>query len=176
MENQPSNDLEAFEEIVREHQAVVRTFLTARLEDPFEAHDLAQEVFLIAWKQIGDLELDRSLRSWLLSVAANVLRKHRRKNRATPIGGGDVVLEFLNEQAEKTADTKLDGPVFDALERCLGELTDGPRRLIEMRYAEGLSIRDIGKQSGGKHSAVTMKLHRLRATLFDCIQRRMELG
>ena len=176
MEHQPSDDLEAFETIVREHEAAVRTFLTARFEDPFEAHDLAQEVFLIAWKQIGDLNLDRSLRSWLLTVAANVLRQHRRKSRATPIGGGDAVLEFLHEQTEKTADTKLNGPVFDALERCVGELTDGHRRLIEMRYAEGLSIREIGQQSGEKHSAVTMKLHRLRAALFDCIQRNLELG
>lgn len=170
MPDQPSSDLDAFAQIVREHEGSVRAFLTARLDDPFEAHDLAQEVFMIAWKQIDDLDLDRPLRPWLLSVAANLIRKHHRKNRATPIGGNDVVLEYLNERASKSEDAQLQGPVFDALDLCMNELDEGPRRLIEMRYAEGMSIRDIGNAVGGKHSAITMKLHRLRSMLFDCIQ------
>jgi RNA polymerase sigma-70 factor (ECF subfamily) len=101
-ENSPS-DLDAFREIIEEHQGSIRAFLTVRLDDPFEAHDLAQEVFLIAWKKADELDFDRPIRPWLLSVAANLVRQHRRKHRAAAIGGNDVVLDYLDERAEADA-------------------------------------------------------------------------
>ena len=174
MQNPLSNELDVFRELVDEHQAAIRSFIAVRLDDPFEAHDLAQEVFLIAWKRIDALDLGQPIRPWLLRVANNLVRAHRRKGRAVPIGGSDMVQELLGQRAESMAETSLHGPVFDALEGCLAELEDGARKLIQMRYVEGMGISDIRKQVPGKHSTVTMKLHRLRALLFECIQEKMK--
>lgn len=168
------SDLSAIRQIVEEHQSAIRAFVSARLDDPFEAHDLAQEVFLIMWKQLDQLDLDQPLRPWLLGVANNLVRKHRRKSRAVPVGGNDEVLNLLDGRSEKIAEATLDGPVFDALDSCLAELGDDARKLVQMRYVDGLDIREIRSQIGGKHSAMTMKLHRLRALLFNCIQGKLK--
>ena len=111
-------DLAAFEQIVAAHEAAVRAFVAVRIDDPFEAHDLAQEVFLLLWRKLEEIDLDQPLRPWLLAVAMNLVRQHRRKSRATPVGGNDGVLELLQDRL--ASGDAVDGPAFAALERCLG--------------------------------------------------------
>lgn len=165
------SDLKDFERIVASHEAAVRAFVAVRIDDPFEAHDLAQEVFLLLWRKLGEIDLDQPLRPWLLGVAANLVRKHRRKGRPTPVGH-DAVLELLDDRLDQGE--ALDGPVLTALEHCLGKLDDATRQLVQWRYTDGLGIREICRRTESAHSAVTMKLHRLRTLLFDCIQARMQ--
>jgi RNA polymerase sigma-70 factor (ECF subfamily) len=165
-------ELKAFEQIVTAHESAVRAFIAVRLDDPFEAHDLAQEVFLILWRKLEEIDLEQPLRPWLLAVAANLIRKHRRKSRAVPMGGPDAVLDLLDDRLEHGE--ALEGPVFAALEHCLGKLDESARQLIGWRYLDGLDIREIGGRVGSGHSAVTMKLHRLRALLSDCIRGQLE--
>jgi RNA polymerase sigma-70 factor, ECF subfamily len=173
MESEPvtflrDRDLAAFEQIVAAHEAAVRAFVAVRIDDPFEAHDLAQEVFLLLWRKLEEIDLDQPLRPWLLAVAMNLVRQHRRKSRATPVGGNDGVLELLQDRL--ASGDAVDGPAFAALERCLGKLDEAARQLIRWRYEDGLVIREICSRVGSGHSVVTMNLHRLRSLLFDCIQ------
>ena len=66
------------------------------------------------------------------------------------------------------------GDAFDALRGCLGKLGENARQLIRLRYEEGQGIAEIRKSVGGKHSALTMKLHRLRDRLRSCIEDQMK--
>jgi RNA polymerase sigma-70 factor (ECF subfamily) len=167
----PNNDLKAFEMIVATNEAAVRAFVAVRIDDPFEAHDLAQEVFLLLWRKLGEIDLDKPLRPWLLAVATNLVRQHRRKGRATPVGN-DAVLELLDDGLDDG--DVLEGPVLTALEHCLDKLDEAARQLVRWRYTDGLGIHEICKRTDSGHSAVTMKLHRLRSLLFDCIQTRVQ--
>ncbi len=171
MPQPPDTDLTDFEQIVAVHEAAVRAFVAVRIDDPFEAHDLAQEVFLLLWQKLGEIDLAKPLRPWLLAVATNLVRQHRRKGRATPVGN-DVVLELLDDRLDEG--DALEGPVLPALEHCLGQLDDAARQLIRWRYTDGLGIREICGRTGSAHSSVTMKLHRMRSLLFDCIQVRVQ--
>lgn len=91
--------------------------MAVRIDDPFEAHDLAQEVFLLLRRKLEEINLNQLLRPWLLAVAMNLVRQHRRKVRATPADGNDSVLELLHERMD--SGDHVDGPVFLSLERCL---------------------------------------------------------
>lgn len=171
MTTQPDTDLKDFEQIVAAHEAAVRAFVAVRIDDPFEAHDLAQDVFLLLWRKLGEIDLDKPLRPWLLGVAANLVRQHRRKGRATPVGN-DAILELLDDRLHDG--DALEGPVLTALEHCLDKLDNAARQLVRWRYTDGLGIREICQRTDSEHSAVTMKLHRLRSLLFDCIQARVQ--
>lgn len=167
-------DLEAFGLLVEEHQGPVRAFVAARIDDPFEAQDLAQETFLIAYRKLGDIDAGRPMRPWLCAIAANLVRNHRRKRRATPVGGSaEAVLELLNAEIESLEPAWSQAPVFEALDLCLAKLQAGSRDLVRLRYEEGLGIAEIRRSTGGKHSAITMKLHRLREQLRHCIENRL---
>ncbi len=172
MPQSSDKDLNDFEQIVAAHEAAVRAFVAVRIDDPFEAHDLAQEVFLLLWRKLGEIDLGHPLRPWLLAVAANLVRQNRRKGRAKPVGVNDAVLELLDDRLDN--EETLHGPVFTALEECLEKLDAVTRQLIQWRYIDGLGIREICDRIESGHSAVTMKLHRLRSLLFDCIQTKVQ--
>ena len=168
-------DLDAFGLLVSEHQQSIRAFVTSRIDDPFEAQDLAQEVFLVAWRKLGEIDMGRSFHPWLCAIAANLIRNHRRKRRAVPMGGNsEEILNLLNAEVETLSSGWKESPVLGALEDCLGRLKTEGRELVKLRYEDGMGISEIRKSFGGKHSAVTMKLHRLRDQLRRCIDGKLE--
>jgi DNA-directed RNA polymerase specialized sigma24 family protein len=71
----------AFAALVDRHGSVVRSFLR-RLDGGWtDADDLAQEVFITAWTQLGRWRPDGSLRSWLCGVAYRKWLGHKRSRR-----------------------------------------------------------------------------------------------
>jgi len=74
-------DLNALAALVTRHQQAVRACLAARLDDPHEAEDLVQEVFVTAFRKLGEFDPERPLAPWLRSIAMNLLRNHWRKFR-----------------------------------------------------------------------------------------------
>ena len=59
----------AFNMIVDRHQRAVRTFLRRVIGNESDADDLAQETFLIAWRQARSFRGESSVRSWLCGIA-----------------------------------------------------------------------------------------------------------
>ena len=165
-------DLQAFEQIVRREQDAVRAFLAVRLSRSDEAEDLAQEAFMVAHRELKSFEEHRPLRPWLIGIAHNLLRNHLRKFRAEPIGGHEELqVAFDGYLSSQRVD--LHTPrVFIDLEECLSELDPEAKGLIEARYVNGESIKEIQKRVGKGHSALTMYLHRIRETLGQCIERK----
>ena len=56
-------DLQAFEKIVLQHQGAVRAYLAVRLVRADEAEDLAQEVFITAFRNLAKFAIGSSCRS-----------------------------------------------------------------------------------------------------------------
>lgn len=70
----------AFARIVDRHQQALRAFLRRTCSNWAEADDLAQETFLAAWANIGQLKTDTSLRAWLCGIG---YRKHLTSSRGS---------------------------------------------------------------------------------------------
>lgn len=164
-------DLEAFGLLVKKHQAAVRTFVAARINDPVEAQDLAQDVFVTAYEKFEEFDPDQPLRPWLFAIATNLVRNHLRKHKALPLSGeSNGLLDLINSEIEALDVHWRDTPVYDALEKCLSRLGTEERNLVKLRYEDGLEVKELLRMLGGNHSALTMKLHRIRGRLRDCIE------
>ncbi|YCM46077.1 sigma-70 family RNA polymerase sigma factor [Verrucomicrobiaceae bacterium 227] len=160
-------DLPAFEKLVRIHQGAVRGFLAARLSRGDDAEDLAQEVFITAYRRRKTFSGEVKIESWLRGIARNLLRNHVRKFRAKPIGGNDELQAMIDMRMdEEVAETG----VISVLRECVSELDPTSRELVSERYLEGLSVRELASQSGRGYSALTMQLHRIRNGLAMCVE------
>jgi RNA polymerase sigma-70 factor (ECF subfamily) len=164
-----SGSWSAFAELVRRHQAAVRTCLAVRLDHPHEAEDLAQEAFVIAYRKLAEFDAGRPFGPWVRSIAFNLLRNHWRKFRVFGIGG-DEELAAMVEQRISVRMASSEGEELSALRDCLDGLDSTARALLERRYADDMPVRDIAAEQGLKYSAVTMQLHRLRELLAACVQ------
>jgi RNA polymerase sigma-70 factor (ECF subfamily) len=168
-----AGDLAAFSRLVVRHQWAVRAFLLARLSRKHEAEDLAQETFLTAWRGLKNFDSTRPFAPWLRGIAENHLRNHLRKFRAEPIGGMEALQQILDSQAESQGPGEADSELAEAMRECVSRVGGEARKLLMSRYAEGRSMAEICASTGKKHSAITMKLHRLRLALAECVEAKL---
>ena len=75
------NDNAAFAELVRRHQGKVRGLLLRLTANPTLADDLAQEVFLRAYRGLVGFEGRSRFSTWLYRIAYNVFLNHRTRTR-----------------------------------------------------------------------------------------------
>jgi len=168
-------DLNALAALVTRHQQAVRACLAARLDDPHEAEDLTQEVFVTAFRKLREFDPERPLAPWLRSIAMNLLRNHCRKFRAHPIGGNAELANLLDQRIALECTPEREPALLRALHECVEQL-DGPaRELLRLRYLEEQSVRQIAAMLQRGYSAVTMQLHRLRELLAQCIEKKVDV-
>lgn len=74
-------DAMAWAELVRQHQEAVFRLAYLLLGDADDAADVAQEVFLRAWRGLGRFDAGRPLRPWLLEITRNQCFNWRRSAR-----------------------------------------------------------------------------------------------
>ncbi len=70
---------DAFEALVTRYGAVLLAVVEKQVDDHHLAHDLAQEIWIKAFRALPRWQPDGSFRSWLFSVALNHVRDERRK-------------------------------------------------------------------------------------------------
>ena len=166
-------DADAFAALVERHHRGVRACLVARMHDSHEAEDLAQEVFVTAFRKLDEFDPERPLAPWLRSIALNLLRNHWRKFRAQAIGGNAELASLLDRQIAADCGPAREPLLHAALRDCL-ERMDGPARdLLHRRYGEEESVREIATRLQRGYSALTMQLHRLREILAECVGRKV---
>lgn len=94
----------AFEQLVRRHQGLVRAQLRRLLNDDHAlADDLAQEVFVLAWRKLAQFRGESRFGTWLYRITYSCFLQHLR-------GRGGRVHEELALDADDAPDTDTPGP------------------------------------------------------------------
>lgn len=140
--------------------------------DRERAQEIVQQTNLVLLEKKGDYEPGTRFGAWACRVAFfEILADRRRRARDRHLFDDDLLgpLAAIAEAASAQADRRL-----DALEHCLDLLSPEQRGLIRERYAPGGSVNDIAAATRKTPSAVSSVLYRLRATLVDCVQKKME--
>ena len=163
-------NLDAFSELVMRYQGNVRACLVVRLNNKHEAEDLAQEAFVVAFRKLGEFREAKSFGPWVRAIAINLLRNHWRKNRAIPMGGAAELSTLIDEDVGLRYSKARESDTLGALRTCMEKLDEPMRQLMKLRYHEELSVSELTERLGVRHSTLTMRLHRLRDQLRQCIE------
>lgn len=145
-------DMGAFEALVRLYQRRVYGLAFRHLRDPHEAEDLAQEVFVRLYRNLGRYDPERPFEPWFWRLAANVAASYRSRRRATAF-----------ELSETTAAGEREDTL--PLERALADLSDDLRLPVLLHYYLDLPLDAVAASMGLSLSAVKSRLHRARAIL-----------
>ncbi len=165
------------DQLVREQYAMVLSFCITLLARRDEAEDLAQEVFLVAWRKREQFDPSRPPGPWLRGIARNLARNLAR--RAHPVSFvGDAALEWLEEVYHRIESRPADqwADKLEALDACLAELDEADRYCLSLRYQQGCSYEELGTRLGTSLANVKKRLYRLRRRLADCVLRKLEVA
>ncbi len=152
------DDRRAFAQLVGRHQSQVRTVLRRLTRgDLGLADDLAQETFVLAWRNLRKFRFEARFSTWLYRIAFNAWQSEARKKH-------EVLLDLDPEAPSPNPGPFAEMPDVAArvdLERALAELTDGERAAIAACYYADLSHEEAAAALGIPLG--TVKTHVLRA-------------
>jgi RNA polymerase sigma-70 factor (ECF subfamily) len=178
LERAVQGDVEAFSELVRSHYPVIRVYLGAQIHDHGSLDDLAQDVFLRAFRGLRALRQPVAFRAWLVGIARNraleYLRERVRLDTAIRNRFDQLLDEAQIALLEEEDDDARRGVDLEALRRCLGRLSASNARLVEEHYFKGRTIASLAVEGNKSAGSVRMTLLRLREGLRDCIRRHEE--
>jgi len=165
-----NGDLKRFGDVVNQFQANVRAYITVRIDDPVEAFDLTQEVFVTAHDKWDTYDPERPLSAWLLGIARILVMRYRSRRTSYLTGSSEELASLLDRELD--SDTPVwQSPIFLHLEQCLSKMSDYYRRLIQLRYFEDKSNDEIQQILEKNRSAVTQGLTRAREQLRLCLDK-----
>jgi RNA polymerase sigma-70 factor, ECF subfamily len=153
----------------------LRTFVLMCVPSYHDAEDIIQETAVAAASDFDRYDRDRSFMAWVLGIARNRVLRHWR-------GRGTAKQILFDEQTllqVENAFIKIElnpDPRQEALEACLGQLTERARRLIENRYVHGLDTERLAVRMGITVKSAYSQLYRIRQALAECMRRRLRAG
>ena len=156
------DDRHAFGELVRRHQSTVRACLRKLTSgNAALADDLAQETFLLAYKNLKSFRQEAKFSTWLYRIAYNVFLADARKMKESTLAD-DADLDALSQETHeealpvaRAATLKID------LERAMAVLSEAERAAIIQCYHNDLSHEEAALVLGCPVG--TVKTHVLRA-------------
>lgn len=165
-------DRAAFAQVIEIHQRAVYGFLRARLAQPVDAEDLAQEVFLRFYDARARFDSNSLIRPWLLGIARNVLREWIRDVRKRrEVGWTELCFELETLTGRSTNSLEMD--VLENLPECLNALGPSARQAIELKYRSEQKLCEIGVTLKRSEGAIKLLVHRARLALKTCLERKV---
>ncbi|MBI2433838.1 MAG: RNA polymerase sigma factor [Candidatus Hydrogenedentes bacterium] len=149
---------ERFEFLVRRYLKDVQAVACAYTRNPTDAEDIAQDAFLKAFEELGQLREPKRFRHWLLTITRNQAHAHWRQRERESATAAPVVMESPRAALEKEEQLEL-------LRHHLLQLDDSHREILLLHYFAGRSTRDIASLLNISRDAVKKRLERARAEL-----------
>lgn len=168
-------DIQAFEVLVTKYQRRVASLINMKVRNAAVAEELTQEVFLRAYRALGNFRFECPFASWLYAIARNAATSYYRDGNMTADNSVpfDVLLEtdgldyaagFDNHVA--SPEDQLEGEqLLIAIQQSIDRLSPQMRRSITMREMEECSYAEIADALSIPLNTVRSLIFRARATI-----------
>ncbi len=160
---------DAFGHLVSRYQDVVCAVSFSSTGNWALSEDVAQDTFIAAWRQLGQLRETARIRSWLCGIARNLARKARKRTDREQAVDDDLPAAAANP-FDQTAQAEVDRVVREALSR----IPDTYRETLVLYYCESRSIREVAATLGVSEDAAMQRLTRGRRYLASGVNELVE--
>jgi RNA polymerase sigma-70 factor (ECF subfamily) len=164
---------EAYEILLQRYQQPVYNLVYRLVDDPTDAADVVQEVFLKVFRSIGGFKGNSSLKTWIYRIAFNEAYNQRRwfnrhKKQETGLDRDDDSLSYadlLPDNAPSAFEVVAGQETMALLEQSLADMNPAFRAAVVLRDLEDLSYEEIAVVLGVSLGTVKSRILRGREAL-----------
>lgn len=142
-------DAVAFETLVFRYDRKVLAMATAYANDPDDAKDIYQEVFLRVYRSLGQFEFRSELSTWLYRIATNVCLTHQTRNKTRSFASIDDVDRVdardgeLHSKAVSPERHAQNAEISTHIEKAMHHLSPQQRMVFTLKHFEGYKLAEI---------------------------------
>ena len=154
-------DTESFRLLVQRYQKPVIRMIANLIDDRHICEDIAQDVFLAAYKNLPSFDPARSsFSTWLFTITRNKSINAMKQKRLLSISNPPE-----NPDLSEPADSLIRDELFVRLDRALGSLNPKHRRALVMAEFENLPYEQIAQIEGVRIGTVKSRINRAKRKL-----------
>lgn len=182
LERLREGDDAAYEALLERFQGPVYQLVYRLVDDPNEAGDVVQDVFLKVFRGVAGFRGQSSLKTWIYRIAVNEAHNRRRwftrHRKAEVVLDGDSGeanrIELLSDRGRTPYDWTLNGEMRTAIEEALEGLNPVFRSAVILRDLEGLSYEEIADILDVSIGTVKSRILRGREALRRALMDKLE--
>jgi len=160
----------AFDELLNRHQKNVYNYIYFIVRNRELAEDIFQETFVKAIMTIkqGRYTENGKFRAWIMRIAHNLVIDHfRQEKNENTVSNDEMEVDLFNNAAlcDDTIEDKLVySQIMSDIKRLIAFLPASQREVLEMRYYQGLSFKEISEKKG---VSINTALGRMRYAILN---------
>ena len=167
-----NGDMAAFEEIYKRHHRRVYAVCLRMLQNPNEAEDLTQDVFIQLYRKIGSFRGDSAFTTWLHRMTVNQVLMHFRKRtvkyeKTTEEGETPVQMVPGTSNPERMR-------IVDkiAIDDAIEQLPAGYKNVFVLHDVEGFEHEEVARILGCSVGTSKSQLHKARLKLQKLLKKK----
>lgn len=170
---------EAFGLLIAQYHQPIYALVARSLNDPADAADITQEVFIKVFRSIRGFNGDASLRTWIYRIALHEASNQRRwwsrhkrqeitidaPSESDETGESFSLGSTLADQGDSPFDQAVQSELRLRVEGCLRQLPEAYRSVVVLRELEGFAYEEIAEILDVNIGTVKSRLTRGRSAL-----------
>ncbi len=149
----------------------VYNYVFFKINDEEEAEDIAIETFTKVFAKLKLYNSDFDFKTWLLSIAHNTMIDHIRKSPALKLSLDDENYPIdIQEELPSPEESLIQQQDTDALILYLQKLKPEYRRILELRFLEEKTYKEIAEELDLSMANVKVRLLRARQLLQEILK------
>jgi RNA polymerase sigma-70 factor (ECF subfamily) len=175
---------DAFALLIAQYHQPLYSLIARSIQDPADAADITQEVFIKVFRSIRSFHGEATLRTWLYRIALHEASNQRRwwsrhkrqeitidSSTSEPDDDGELpsLSATLADQRDSPFDHAVQGQVRHRVEFALQQLPEAYRTVVILREIEGFAYEEIAEILDVNLGTIKSRLTRGRTALRDIL-------
>ena len=163
----------AFDALIDRHAREIQSFLHKLCGNHHDAEELAQDVFIKAFRRLDSLREEKASRQWLYAIAVNHFNDWVRPKRRAILRSMVPIEESLMPAVSLTGPEQraMNEELSRWLQEAVLRLPERQRTVLLLHSATGFDYQEIAKTLGISTDAVKMSLFHARERLRAKVER-----
>ncbi|MBN1670514.1 MAG: sigma-70 family RNA polymerase sigma factor [Kiritimatiellae bacterium] len=175
IERVKAGEIDAYATVVELYERPLRAMIAGLCPPGLSPDEIAQTVFVEAYRRIDEYKPGTHLQAWLKAIARfTLLGEYKKRKReaahqqdylrhALVSGLGQILHQEREPRDERMA----------ALHDCVGSLDDRARDVLMARYQTETPLKTIANRLGRTVEAIKFQLFATRRKLRECVERKL---
>ena len=168
---QPFDKHSIYIELLMGNRDSIYRYILAMVPHAVDAEDILQETSKLIWQKFDDYETGTNFKNWATAIARyKVLEYYRSKQRNRVKFSSqtiDAISDYLSEHKDDN------NKELDILKKCILKLTNKDRELIQQKYTQNITTKQLAIQFGRSVSGLYSTLARIHRMLVDCVHQHL---